>query len=232
LNDHYDGKDPLTHVAKKQAEGIFASSETHGTETPGAVIAFGDTLREICLSLSLLFLILTKMTKAPLFYLFIFGFGFILWKTGRSAFLSWSRLERLHRLLNEELFEIEHEREQEKEELTLLYQARGFEGKLLQDAVEVLMADKDRALKVMLEEELNLTLESQEHPLKQAFGAFLGGVTGLFLVCLYPPLALLGVGAGTYLLALFEKNHSISAVVWNLSLFGLSFASVYFLLML
>ncbi len=35
------------------------------------------------------------------------------------------------------------------------------------------MADDNRLLRVMLEEELGLTLEAYEHPLKQAFGALL-----------------------------------------------------------
>ncbi len=90
---------------------------------------------------------------------------------GRSAWLGWSRLERLHRILAQEKWEIEHNREQEREELGVLYAAKGFEGKLLEDVLDVLMADGDRLLKVMVEEELGLTLESQVHPLKQGLGA-------------------------------------------------------------
>ncbi len=231
MNNHYKGKDPLLHVVEKQAQGIFSSSEIHGAEIPGAINAFSDALRETCVFLSLLWLILSKIIPAnPYPYLLIFSFGLLFWKTGRSGWLGWSRLERLHRILNEEKWEIEHHREQEKEELATLYRARGFEGKLLNDVIEVLMADKDRALKVMLEEELQLTLETNEHPLKQAFGALLGVATGAFFTLLFPPLALFGVGIGALLSALYEKNNPIGALVWNVSLFGLCFGSVYFLL--
>ena len=78
------------------------------------------------------------------------------------------------RLLEEEKWEIEHNRNQEKVELKVLYRAKGFEGKLLDDVVDVLMADDKRALHIMLKEELGMTLEAYEHPLKQSLGALLG----------------------------------------------------------
>ena len=63
-----------------------------------------------------------------------------------------------------------------------------FSGKLLDEVIDVLMADDNRLLQVMLEEELGLSLETYEHPLKQAAGAFFGVIgaatllgLGLFL---------------------------------------------------
>ena len=58
----------------------------------------------------------------------------------------------------EERFEIAHHRGQEKEELTELYALKGFKGELLDQVINVLMADDNRLLSVMLEEELGLEL--------------------------------------------------------------------------
>ena len=56
------------------------------------------------------------------------------------------RLERLHRVIEEERWEIEHHRQEEREELAALYQAKGLTGKLLDDVVATLMADDNRLL--------------------------------------------------------------------------------------
>ena len=94
----------------------------------------------------------------------LFSIGWLFWKLGRSSLLGWARLERLHRLIQQEQWEIEHHRAQEKEELTAMYHQKGLTGKLLEQVIEVLMADDNRLLRVMLEEELGLTLETYEHP--------------------------------------------------------------------
>src|SRR5262249_53556095 len=140
--------------------------------------------------------ILLTYFQLPVFApLLIVAGAWLIWKTGRSAWLGWSRIERLHRVVEQEKWEIEHHRQQEREELKALYATKGFEGKLLEDVLDVLMADGDRLLRVMVEEELGLTLESHEHPLKQAVGAGLGvlfsSILCLFGLWLYPSLGLL-----------------------------------------
>ena len=101
--------------------------------------------------------------------------------------LGWSRLERLHRVIEEERWEIEHHRPQEREELRALYAAKGLRENSSMRSIEVLMADDNRLFQVMLEEELGLTLEAYEHPLKQAFGAFFGAHCSA--LCLFGPMA-------------------------------------------
>ncbi|MFN0064906.1 MAG: VIT1/CCC1 transporter family protein, partial [Chlamydiales bacterium] len=165
------------------------------------------------------------------------GGALLAWKTGRSAWLGWARLERLHRVVEQERSEIENHRCQEREELKALYRAKGFEGKLLDDVMDVLMADNDRLLKVMLEEELGLTLQAYEHPLKQCVGAFMG--TLFSLVCMafalfFLPMfgvlftAFCVIGLGAVLSAIYEKNQIIPAFLWNLSIAGLSFGVAFF----
>jgi VIT1/CCC1 family predicted Fe2+/Mn2+ transporter len=165
--------------------------------------------------------------------------GTTVWKLGRSAWLGWTRLERLHRIVAEERWEIEHHRPQERDELRVLYEAKGFHGKLLEDVLDVLMADGDRLLRVMIEEELGLSLEVFEHPLKQglgaAFGALSAGVAVTVATWLWPSYgiyiavcAVIGSAAGVS--AYLERNRIVPAMIWNLGIAALAFSAVYFLL--
>lgn len=239
---HFEDKPPLQHVAQARAKGFIASSEIHGTETPGSISAATDAARETALFL-LFFFVLTQPFTLSFPHLFglllTAAFGWLVWKAGRSAWLGWSRLERLHRILEEERWEIEHNRSQEREELRVLYADKGFEGQLLEDVVDVLMADSDRLLKVMVEEELGLSLEVQDHPLQQGLGAACGAALAAAL-CLLGlwlwPLgglymsACLVLGLSGYVAARFEGNRLISAIVWNVSIAILAVGSAHFLL--
>lgn len=229
---HFEDKDALAHVMEKRAEGMVSISEGHGMEMPGQLGAGADAAREMALVLLLVWLFFPAFTL-----LLPFGLGWFAWKVGRSAWLGWARLERLHRVIEQEKYEIEHHRPQEREELVALYGAKGFEGKLLDDVVDVIMADQDRLLKVMLEEEMGLTLQAYDHPLKQCLGALVGAggalIVSLSAFLLFP---LYGMGvacalvlaASATLSALYEKNRVIPAVVWNLSLGALAFGVTYF----
>lgn len=243
-HDHFKGKEVVVHVAEARAEGILSANEVHGTEIPGHINAFADAAREtliVSCAIALLFHTLGIPAQQAAFPLFVFFIGWTIWKTGRSAWLGWSRLERLHRILTQEKWEIEHNRQQEREELGVLYAAKGFEGKLLEDVLDVLMADGDRLLKVMVEEELGLTLESQVHPLKQGLGAGLGVLfTGALLTAAYSYFHLTGllITGGVLLIAMAGisakqgDNLPIPAIVWNVGLAGLSLGTLYFLLQL
>ena len=156
----------------------------------------------------------------------------------RKKWLAGLALERLHRLIEQEKYEIEHHRPQEREELIALYQSKGFEGKLLEDVVDVLMADQDRLLKVMLEEEMGLTLQAYEHPMQQMLGAAVGVLLSLVICGLlfyFIPTygmfaaAFLVVAASSIISALYERNRVIPTVIWNLSIGALSFGVAYFL---
>jgi len=227
---HFKGKNPLSHVIEAQKEGLVDQSEIHGAEPSGASSGFADALRETALALGfawelLLFLKVDPSTFAPI--LIPLALGWIVWKGGRGILLGWSRLDRLHRIVEEERYEIENHRQQEREELKVLYRAKGFEGKLLEEVLDVLMADGERLLKVMVEEELGLSLATQEHPLKQGIGAALGAFLAslLFLLGLWiapsvapwiilPLLLLAGGTLSTY----FLKNPLLPGTVWHLAL--------------
>ncbi len=237
--DHFKGKNALEHVVEAQARGLIASSEIHGTEIPGHWGAGADSARETAVILLMLWAIFQHFELEPLQVSAVFLAGLLVWKLTRASWLGWSRLERLHRVMAEEKWEIENHREQERGELRELYRAKGFEGKLLEDVLDVLMADGDRLLRVMLEEELGLSLEVHEHPLKQgigaAFGVLVAGAVCWSGMNFAPPAGILTaatvtIGVSTYISARFQQNRPTPAVVWNVGMAALSFATVYFLL--
>lgn len=242
LPSHFKGKEAIEHVAETQAAGIVDSTEIHGTEVPGHISSAADSARETALVLLLLMAVLMPLNlpiRTLLEVMGVFSIGWIIWKSGRSAWLGWSRLERLHRVLEQERYEIQHHRQQERDELRALYAIKGLEGKLLEEVLDVLMADDERLLRIMLEEELRLSLESHEHPLKQAVGAFIGGflasvicLAGLMVFYPYGMLlaAFLVLALGGMLSAYHARNRLIPAIVWNIGLGVLTFGSVYFLL--
>ena len=165
----------------------------------------------------------TRLTE-QLFFILSFSCGWIFWKGARSAWLSWSRLARLHRVASEEQDEIIKNRPQEREELIALYSAKGFQGQLLDKVVDVLMADQDRLLRVMLQEEMGYRLEESMHPLIQGLWASLGAFFALLLLpCVYflplkvvVGIALFAMSALSTWFASLEKNEKIPAFFWNL----------------
>jgi len=231
--DHFEGKSVVEHLKETRAKGTLAVAEIHGTEISGHISAGADAAKETAV---LLLLLWTLFSSLKLFL--IFSAALLLWKTGRSALLGWARLERLHRLIEEERWEIEHNREQEKEELTAMYRAKGLTGKLLDETIAVLMSDDNRLLRIMLEEEMGLTLEVYEHPLKQAAGAAFGvaAASALFFAgCsidpFYGPLAsgALTLAAAAIIAARAERNRLLEAVIWNLSLGAFAAGTAYLL---
>ena len=237
---HLQGKEALAHVIDARIKGKLTSAEIHGMELPGHFSAAADAAKETSLILLVFWTLLSELNFPPgqLHWISLsFIIGWLFWKVGRSAILGYSRLERLHRLIEEERWEIEHHRAQEKEELKALYAAKGFSGKLLDEVIEVLMADDNRLLQVMLEEELGLSLESYEHPLKQALGAFTGVLIatfllsiGFFLLPSWGALLMAGVviGSSASLVAHLEKNKPLYAAIWNLASAGLAAGTAFF----
>lgn len=238
---HFKGKDAVGHVAEAQAKGIADTAEIHGAEIPGPVSAACDAAKESATALLFLWTLLWIFPlpfKTTLILLSIFAMGWSVWKGGRSAWLGWSRLERLHRIVAQEKWEIEHNRPQEKSELKALYAAKGLEGKLLDDVVDVLMSDGDRLLKVMVEEELGLTLKAHEHPLKQGLSAALGASVASFIIIAslllhpYTPFfaAFLVIAIVSFIAARYEDNAEIPAVIWNVAILSVAYGFIYFLL--
>lgn len=83
-----------------------------------------------------------------------------------------------------EFWEIDNLPEKEKEEIREIYRAKGFDGELLEKIVEVITADRDRWVDVMMKEEL---LMSEEHksPIAMGTATFIS-----FLIFGFVPLAI------------------------------------------
>lgn len=236
---HFKGKQAIDHLKDARIKGAIAMGEIHGVELQGHKAAFCNSIKEMTVILSIL--TATSFTiSIPLFFYIVIAFTFSLWKTATTAFLGYFRLYRLHRLIEEERWEIQHHREQEKQELTALYQAKGFSGKLLQDIVEVLMKDDNRLLQIMLEEELGLQLGQLQHPLKQSFGAFLGSTFSssiiIATIAFFPTITALIASLAFLIFAniifsLEEKSLQLKSTIWNLGIYLLIVTVAYFLAM-
>jgi vacuolar iron transporter family protein len=238
-SDHFQGKSVPEHLKEARLKGMQASAENHGTEISGMHAAFADSLRDTALAMALFATTLSHLLPEEQLttILLLFLGGWALWKTCRSALLGWARLERLHRLIEEERWEIEHHRPQEREELMEMYQVKGFKGELLTEAIDVLMADDNRLLEVMLVEELGLSLESFEHPLKQAFGALLGSLTaigfGVLALIFFSPFTILCVSLPLFLgasiwTAKIERIKVLPSLIWNLAVFMMIMGLIHF----
>jgi len=239
---HFNKKDVLEHLKEARLRGHEASQEDHGTESPGYVSSANDALKETAIAVLLLWIVvheLDLLTSRKEIFIFFgsFLFGYLLWKSARSATIGWSRLSRLNRLMNEEKKEIESNPEEEREELTALYRAKGFTGELLERVIDVLMSDDHKLLLVMLEEELGVSLESCDHPLKQALGAFVGcflSICTLLIGYLLSPLYGVVIAAyviiliSAYIVTKIERLNSLSHVIWNLAIVFLISTTTYF----
>jgi len=249
-NSHYEGKEPLGHLLEARAKGYGAGAEPHGLELSGMKRAFWDSARSsvmIMAIFSFLILSIPHIFSKPTFpledttSLFILlitcAFSLTLWLAGRSFFLARSRLEKMERVMLEEKREIEENREEEKSELKDIYALKGFEGKLLDEVVEVLASDKNRLLQIMLEEELGVARFSQEHPIKQSFFAGLGALiftSAIAFSFAYLPLlpatfTLLGAFLVSALaIAKIEGAPLITSAVWQLAIATVTLGFLHF----
>lgn len=236
---HFQGKTVPEHLKEARKKGKQMAAEIHGTEISGQKAAYADALKDSALLMALIIEACQYFPKHQVtLLLFLLLGSWVLWKTFRSALLGWAKLERLHRLIEEEKWEIQHHRPQEREELMEIYQAKGFEGELLTQVLDVLMSDDNRLLEVMLTEELGLSLEAYEHPLKQASGAFAGSLTAMVVGGIlyyfflpygaYLAALLLFLGAGIWT-ARIEKIRLLPSFLWNLVTFAVSLGFVHFM---
>ena len=241
MGSHFDGSSVLEHLKKARIKGHLASKEPHGIEAEGHFIGGADAAREFAIISLLLWIVADalKLSQRSSYYLIgLVLAGFFFWKVGRSASLGWSRLERINKLIADEKHEIDTNRAEEKAELTAMYQAKGFSEPLLSNVIDVLMADDNKLLGIMLEEELGVSLESYEHPLKQALGSAVGmllAASFLFgaalLLPLYAPLISgpLTILFASAFMSHIEQTRVLHATVWNLAITFLAATTTYFL---
>lgn len=230
----------MEHLKEARAKGQRATESHHALEAPGHLIGGADAARETAMVVMVVTILLHAMSASlerTSAILTMLMFAMLLWRAGRGAILGWNRLERVNKLIADEKHEIETNREEEKEELTEMYRAKGFSPPLLDKVIDVLMADDNKLLGVMLEEELGVSLESYEHPLKQALGTGVGVflaacflTAGLALHDFYGVIVAgyIVIFASSCVMAMIEKIRLINAIVWNLSLTFMATTGTYF----
>ncbi len=110
------------------------------------------------------------------------GLGIALYLGMSSAVATQVRLRYLETELQRERREIKEQPEHEREEVRALYAAKGFREPLLSQITDVLCADDDRLLKVMMEEELGLFIHHVNHPLLVGLWNAAGGAVGALVL--------------------------------------------------
>ncbi|WP_236252957.1 VIT1/CCC1 transporter family protein [Echinicola sp. 20G] len=84
-----------------------------------------------------------------------------------------------------EYWEIKHMPEDEKEEIRVIYQEKGFEGELLEQVVETITSDRDRWVDVMMKDELGM-MKDHKSPLIIGFVTYISFISiGLIPLMLY-----------------------------------------------
>lgn len=119
-----------------------------------------------------------------------------------------SSAEAFERQLEIERDELELMPEEEQEELTLIYQAKGFSREEAKAFAERIMADPETALDTLVREELGLSAEESGNPWVAAIASFI-----LFAFGAFVPLLPWLFGGGAIAVAL-------SAILSGLALFG------------
>lgn len=114
--------------------------------------------------------------------------------------------------------EIRDQPEHEREELRMLYQAKGFSGELLEAVVDTISNDDERLLKVMLEEELGIFFEQRNHPVVTGLFTGAGALASGVLVALAagtgtPGAAIVTTGIVLAILCLVRHGSAIRAGV-------------------
>lgn len=114
--------------------------------------------------------------------LLISGIGISLFLGIAAALVTLTEVNHLETELERERREIAEDPDHEREEVRALYAAKGFRDPLLSQVVDVLCADEDRLLKVMMEEELGLFVRPTTHPVLVGLFNGLGALAASLMV--------------------------------------------------
>lgn len=226
---HIQERSVIEHLAKARQKGYLASVELHNYGFSSKLFSFIDAFRDGLILFSLMLLTFPNM-------LWPIVLGFTLWRGLKMTLQGFMRLERLHFLVREEKYEIDHHRDEEREELMAIYATKGFKGAILEEVVATLMADDNRLLQVMLEEELGVSFEMLDHPVVSGLIASLGMLSAAFaLIGLsHLPYGIIYGSLFLIMLAAFyevkkQKLPSLSPLIWNLAALVFVFMCAHFM---
>lgn len=224
---------------KRRIKKRIKASEFYKTEIPEDISAFIKSFKST-IYFFFIFFIIYKNFNFPTSKMFPFflslSCSLFFYQISNTILNAWKTLHKLHTIIEEENYEITHHRAKERKELEEMYKAKGFSSKQLQEVVDVLMADDNRLLQVMMEEEMGLVLRRYEHPIKQGFFAGLGTLISAvcLLLLLNFPSEFFILGAILIILSslypLKEKKDLSYVILWNLSILtSVSFITFFFI---
>jgi VIT1/CCC1 family predicted Fe2+/Mn2+ transporter len=96
-----------------------------------------------------------------------------------------SEMEHYEKFRKKEYHEVKHNPEEGRKEIEEIFREKGFEGELLQQVVDTIVADKDRWVDTMMREELEM-IPSTKSPASMGFMTFLSfNVIGLVPLLVY-----------------------------------------------
>ncbi len=239
---HVDDESAHNKTTCKRLKGLNGK-ELYKHEPRGGTHTLLNASKEVSVLLLLVWTVLYEIhlpLNSTLFILATVAGGWVVWRGCKSAYIAWNHLDYLHRVIIQEKQALETNREQSRKEITEMYRAKGLEGKLLNDVIDLFMSDDDRFLKIMIEEEFRITLESYDHPLKVGSGACLGAFTASFLILfastLYPHfgvpvLAFILLGVSEGVLAYLNGRKIIASSIWTMAIGAMSVGLSHFLIL-
>jgi len=123
-----------------------------------------------------------------------------------------SELDYIKKERERESWEVDNVPDGEREEIRQIFKKKGFEGKDLDRAVEVITSDKKRWVDTMMHEELGLNVEDK-NPLKSALTTF-----GAFAIAGFLPL--LAFVVAIIFPNIFSNTFFISAIITGVAMFS------------
>ena len=197
-------------------------------EVPQHIIHFATSAKKFTVLFLILFAAFFHL-KLDLFpFLIIFSISFFFYKIFSVAFSSWTKLERLHKIIEDKKWHIEHKREEEKILLEEIYKSKGFSGKILQDIIDTLVSDDNTLLRAMLQEEMGLSLGSYVHPIKQTLGSALGMIFASIVFTIFYFVfpfnysffiaGALIISISSIIAAKYERTKISKEIIWDLAI--------------
>lgn len=130
---------------------------------------------------------------------------------GGGSFLSTkSQRDQYRRLWKEEVEEIRKHPDLERAEVREAFHAKGFEGKDLDRAVEIITADEEHWVRTMMVEEHGLTEEASEKPFRHGLVTFLSFVAFGFIPII--PYFFSAFESGRFLVAIISSLVALTAL--------------------
>ncbi len=151
-------------AARRRGRGLFAAEVAH--DRPYELVHAASAGRDAVVVVLLFWAILLGVGGTTHFWpiLLAASVGMAIHTGIANAMAIYAQLQYWESELKREREEIRTQPEYEREELRVLYQAKGLSGDLLEKVVDTICNDEERLLKVMLEEELGIFFEQRNHP--------------------------------------------------------------------